>query len=84
MKASQLMPATSKNIIGARVQVARLRAKPPMTQAQLSEALVKHGVSIDRAGISKIEIGDRLVYDFEVKALATVLGVTLDWLLKEG
>ena len=78
------MPASSKNIVGARVQAARLRAKPPMTQAQLSEALVKRGVSIDRAGISKIEIGDRSVYDFEVKALASVLDVTLDWLMKDG
>ncbi len=78
------MPVTSKNIVGARVQAARMRAKLPITQAQLSEALVKHGVSIDRAGISKIEIGARSVYDFEVKALANVLGVTLDWLMKDG
>lgn len=78
------MSGDSKNIIGARVQAARLRAKPPMTQAQLAEALIKHGVSIDRAGISKIEIGQRSVYDFEVKALSKVLGVTLDWLLKDG
>jgi transcriptional regulator with XRE-family HTH domain len=78
------MPADSKNIVAARVQSARLRTKPPMTQAQLAEALAKHGVAIDRAGISKIEIGQRSVYDFEVKALAQVLGVTLDWLLKDG
>jgi transcriptional regulator with XRE-family HTH domain len=78
------MPADSKNIVGARVQAARLRTKPPMTQAQLAEALIEQGVSIDRAGISKIEIGQRSVYDFEVKALSKVLGVTLDWLLKDG
>ena len=78
------MPASSKTSLRDLVQVDRLRAKPPIPQAQLSEATVKHGVSIDRAGISKIEIGDRSVYDFEVKALATVLSVTLDWLLKEG
>jgi hypothetical protein len=46
--------------------------------------LLEQGVSIDRAGISKIEIGQRSVYDFEVKALSTVLSVTLDWLLKDG
>ena len=84
MEALSLMPASSKNIVGARVQAARLRAKPAMTQAQLAEALSEEGVAIDRAGISKIEIGDRSVYDFEVKALAKVLGVTLDWLLKDG
>lgn len=78
------MPADSKNIVGSRVQAARLRAKPPLTQAQLAEALIQQGVSIDRAGISKIEIGQRSVYDFEVKALSKVLGVTLEWLLKDG
>ena len=78
------MPADSKNIVGARVQAARLRMKPRMTQAQLAEALLEQGVSIDRAGISKIEIGQRSVYDFEVKALSKVLNVTLDWLLKDG
>ena len=78
------MPADSKNIVAERVQAARLRSKPPMTQAQLAEVLNKQGVSIDRAGISKIEIGQRSVYDFEVKALSKVLGVTLDWLLKDG
>jgi transcriptional regulator with XRE-family HTH domain len=78
------MPPESKNIIGARVQAARLRMKPAMTQAQLAEKLSAHGVMIDRAGISKIEIGARSVYDFEVKALSKVLGVTFDWLFKNG
>jgi transcriptional regulator with XRE-family HTH domain len=79
-----VMPGSSKNIIGSRVQSARLRAKPPMTQAQVAQALAAHGVSIDRAGVSKIEIGQRSVYDFEVKAFSKVLGVSLDWLLKDG
>lgn len=78
------MSGDSKNIIGTRVQAARLRTKPAMTQAQLAEALAEHGVSLDRAGVSKIEIGQRSVYDFEVKAFSKVLGVTLDWLLKDG
>lgn len=78
------MPPESKNIVGARVQAARLRMKPPMTQAQLADKLSAQGVTIDRAGISKIEIGARSVYDFEVKAFSKVLGVTLDWLFKNG
>jgi transcriptional regulator with XRE-family HTH domain len=78
------MPADSKNIVGPRVQAARLRTTPPMTQAQLAEALIGQGVSIDRAGISKIEIGQRSVYDFEIRALSKVLGVSFDWLLTDG
>ncbi len=69
------------NIVGSRVKEARSKRKPPMTQDQLSGKLAVLGVSIDRAGISKIEIGQRSVLDFEVKALAKALGVTAEWLL---
>lgn len=71
----------SINIIGPRVREARLAHKPPITQDQLSGKLAAIGVSIDRAGISKIEIGLRSVLDFEVKAFARVLGVGAGWLL---
>jgi hypothetical protein len=38
-------------------------------------------VAIDRAGIAKIEAGSRYVSDFEVKALAQALGVSVGWLM---
>jgi len=71
----------SQNIVGTRVKQARLGAKPPLTQAALSQKLAKLGVNIDRAGIGKIEIGARGVLDFEVVALAKALGVRSSWLL---
>ena len=74
------MPDLS-NIIGPRVREARLAHKPPLTQDQLSGKLAAVGVSIDRAGVSKIEIGARSVFDYEVKAFAKVLGVSAAWLL---
>ena len=74
-------PAKSLNIIGDRVKESRTDRKVPMTQDQLSGKLALLGVSIDRAGISKIETGQRCVLDYEVKALAKALGVTVDWLL---
>lgn len=52
-----------------------------MTQDQLSGKLAALGVSIDRAGISKIENGQRSVLDFEVRAIAKALAVTAEWLL---
>ena len=73
--------ANSMNIVGERVKQARLRRKPPLTQDQLSGQLAKAGVVIDRAGISKIEIGARCVLDYEVKGLAKALGVSSEWLL---
>ena len=69
------------NIVGDRVKKARLRRKPPLTQDQPSGKLARVGVNIDRAGISKIEIGARCVLDVEVRGLAKVLGVSATWLL---
>ena len=69
------------NIIGERVRKARLRNKPPLTQDQLSGKLARLGVSVDRAGISKIEIGARCVLDVEVRGMAKALGVSAAWLL---
>lgn len=69
------------NIVGGRLKEARRRHKPPMTQDQLSGKLALLGMSLDRAGISKIEIGQRSVLDYEVLGLAKALGVTAEWLL---
>ena len=77
------MARKNMNIVGRRVKQARLRRNPSLTQDELSGQLAKLGVSIDRAGISKIEIGARCVLDLEVKAIAKVLAVSSGWLLDE-
>jgi len=69
------------NIIADRVRDARSKRKPALTQDELSGRLAGLGVTIDRAGISKIESGTRSVLDYELKALAKVLGVSVGWLL---
>ena len=75
------MATKRMNIVGERVKQARLKHKPPLTQDELSGRLSAVGVAIDRAGISKIEIGLRSVLDFEIKAFAKVLDVSAAWLL---
>jgi hypothetical protein len=75
------MGQVSQNLVGKRVKEARGNAQPPLTQEGLSKKLAKLGVSIDRAGIAKIEIGVRGVLDFEIVALAKSLGVKVTWLL---
>ena len=75
------MGQSSQNLIGERVKKARAAAKPPLTQGELSKKLSKLGVTIDRAGIAKIETGIRGVLDFELVALAKVLDVAVTWLL---
>jgi hypothetical protein len=72
-----------KNIIGRRVAEARRECKPPITQDALSGKLARLGINLDRAAIAKIENNHRHVFDYEVKALARVLGVEASWLLGE-
>jgi transcriptional regulator with XRE-family HTH domain len=78
------MAAKSKNIVGERVKQARLKHKPPLTQDELSGRLSRLSVSVDRAGVAKIESGIRCVVDYELKALADALGVSVNWLLGLG
>ena len=70
-----------QNVVGERIKEARGAAQPRLTQEQLSKKVAKLGVSIDRAGIAKIETGIRGVLDFEAVALAKALGVKISWLL---
>lgn len=75
------VPKGNINIVGKRVREARLAHTPGITQDALSGKLAARGVTIDRAGIAKIETGRRYVSDFEVRALAQVLKVKASWLL---
>lgn len=70
-----------KNIVGRRVAEGRRRCTPPLTQDALSGKLARFGVQLDRAAIGKIETNSRHVLDFEVKALAYALAVSVEWLL---
>ena len=72
-----------KNVVGERVNVARKRSKPPLTQDALSGKLAALGIQLDRAAIAKIENGHRRVYDFEISGLAKALNVRVAWLLGE-
>lgn len=75
------MGQSAQNLVGERVKEGRAAIEPPLTQEGLSKKLAKLGVSIDRAGVAKIETGIRGVLDFELVALAKALGVKVTWLL---
>jgi HTH-type transcriptional regulator, cell division transcriptional repressor len=75
------MGEPNQNLVGERLKEARRIAQPPLTQAELSKKLAKLGVSIDRAGIAKVETGIRGVLDYELVALAKALDVKVSWLL---
>jgi ribosome-binding protein aMBF1 (putative translation factor) len=76
--------AAQKNVIGARVKKARLAAKPAITQDDLAGRLANLGIAVDRSAISRIESQTRFVMDYEVKALARALKITIGQLYGEG
>ena len=68
-----------RNIIGNRVRKARLAMD--VTQDELSGRLASRQVCLDRVAITKIENGQRCVFDFEVAVIAEALKVDVRWLL---
>ena len=74
----------SKNIIGARVREARLKAKPKVTQLDLLARLEVRDIFLEKTAVSKIESGTRPVTDKELVAIADALHVSVNWLLNIG
>lgn len=69
-----------RNVSGERVR--QMRTKKRMTQADLAAKVQTTGVILEQDAISRIESGSRM-QDYELRALAEVLGVTSDWLMDE-
>ena len=63
------------NVVGDNVR--RYRVEQDLSQKELSERLETYAVYISRGSISRIERHERAVMDFELKALAEALKVTI-------
>jgi len=72
-----------KNIVGPRVQMARLAMKPKVSQNDLAGRLARYDVQVNQAIVSKIESRTRICMDYEVQALAKALKTTVAWLYGE-
>ena len=68
-----------RNIIGARVTEAR--QAQGMKQIDLLAKLQLAGIDISSPALSLLEGQKRPVSDIELNALATILNVSVDWLL---
>ena len=68
-----------KNICGDRIRMARLEKR--LSHTDLARLLQLQGVPAERDIISRMEMGDRLVTDYEVVTIAEVLDVPVLWLL---
>jgi len=73
-----------KNVVGPRVRLARMQARPNVSQEDLSARLAVQGVIITQTGISKLESRQRYVMDYEAVAVAKVLKVSVAWLYGEA
>ncbi|MBS4957668.1 MAG: helix-turn-helix transcriptional regulator [Clostridium sp.] len=71
---------SNRNIIGSNVKL--LRKRLGITQEDLAARLNILEIDIDRPMISKIENSSREVLDYEVKALAIALKVSINDLFK--
>lgn len=68
-----------RNISGERVRLARLEHR--YSQQALAAKVQTEGVILEQDAISRIERGERMVQDYELRALAAQLGKSADWLL---
>ncbi len=69
----------SSNLVGRRVE--EKRKSMGMKQKELLAQLQVRGVEMNSSGLSKLEGQIRKVSDFELIAIADVLGVSVPWLL---
>ena len=69
----------NRNVVGKRVTQARTARG--MKQIELLAKLQTAGIDISSPALSLLEGQKRPVFDFELAALADVLGVSVDWLL---
>lgn len=69
----------TKNIVGAKVE--EQRKLIGMKQKDLLAQLQIKGIDLNASGLSKLEGQLRGVADYELKAIAEVLGVSVNWLL---
>lgn len=68
-----------KNICGNRVREARQKRR--LSQSDLAAKLQVSGIILERDSISRIESGTRFVADYELKQLAKIFNVDVQWLL---
>jgi transcriptional regulator with XRE-family HTH domain len=73
---------TPANLAGPRIR--ERRRSLGITQDELAARLQVRGVSLERAGISKIETQNRAITDIELRAFALALGAQPSWLLDVG
>ena len=70
------------NLCGETIRSLRLASPQKLSQRALADKMQLIGIDIDKNAIQRIECGKRFVTDIELKAFASILGVSVDDLLR--
>ena len=70
------------NLCGRKVALLRRQMQPKVSQRAFADMLLLAGLDLDKNAVQRMESGQRLVTDIELKILAQVLRVSADELLK--
>lgn len=70
-----------QNVVGEKIK--KFREERKLSQKELSEKLETQAIYICRGSISRIESHERTVTDFELRAMAQILRVSIEELYEE-
>lgn len=78
---ARIIDYEAQNIVGEKVR--KFREERKLSQKDLSEKLETLAIYICRGSISRIETHERTVTDFELRAMAKILRVSIEELFEE-
>lgn len=78
---ARIIDYEAQNIVGEKVK--KFREERKLSQRDLSERLETQAIYICRGSISRIETHERTVTDFELRAMARILRVSIEELFEE-
>lgn len=76
-------PLGKCNISGSTIKMLRLNMPEKPSQRAFADLLQLHGLDLDKNAVQRIESGKRFVTDIELKTIASVFNVSVDYLLNQ-
>ncbi len=78
---ARIIDCETQNVVGEKVRKYRMERK--LSQKEFSEKLETYAIYICRGSISRIESHERTVTDFELRAMAAILKVSIEELYED-
>lgn len=70
------------NLCGEKIKELRVNYPTRFSQRALADKMQLIGIDVDKNAIQRIECGKRFVTDIELKALAEIFSVSVDYLIE--